>query len=86
MSLIAQHRDTILPILFESLERNIQGHWNQAINELTGNVRRMFIEMDPELFEECQTRYMDKEAILNEKLKQRELAWKKLEAIASQAT
>ncbi|KAJ9545490.1 hypothetical protein OSB04_025197 [Centaurea solstitialis] len=83
VSLIAQHRHVILPILFESLERNIQGHWNQAINELTGNVRRMFIEMDPELFEECQTRYMDKEAILNEKLKQRELAWKKLEAIAS---
>ncbi|KAI3758176.1 hypothetical protein L6452_05729 [Arctium lappa] len=85
VSLIAQHRDIILPILFESLERNVQGHWNQAINELTGNVRRMFIEMDPELFEECQTRYMDKEAMLNEKLKQRELVWKKLEAIASQA-
>nr|GEW03097.1 serine/threonine protein phosphatase 2A 57 kDa regulatory subunit B' beta isoform-like [Tanacetum cinerariifolium] len=86
VSLIAQHRDIILPLIFDSLERNIQSHWNQTINELTSNVRRMFMEMDPELFEECQTRYMDKEALASEKLKQRELTWKKLEEIASDAT
>lgn len=84
VSLIAQNREIILPIIFESLEKNIQGHWNQGINELTTNVRRMLMEMDPELFEDCQTRYMDKEAIGNEKIKQRELTWKKLEEIASQ--
>lgn len=83
VTLIAQNRHVILPIIFESLEKNIQGHWNQSINELTTNVRRMFIEMDPELFEECQTRYMDKEAMVNEKVKQRELTWKKLESIVS---
>ncbi|CAI9302950.1 unnamed protein product [Lactuca saligna] len=83
VTLIAQNRHMILPIIFESLEKNIQGHWNQSINELTTNVRRMFIEMDPDLFEECQTRYMDKEAMVNEKVKQRELTWKKLESIAS---
>lgn len=64
----------------------MQGHWNQTINELTANVRSMFIEMDPELFEDCQTQYMDKEATANEKLKQRELTWKKLESIASQTS
>ncbi|KAI3751539.1 hypothetical protein L2E82_22804 [Cichorium intybus] len=83
VTLIAQNRHVILPIIFESLEKNIQGHWNQSINELTTNVRRMFIEMDSELVEECQTKYMDKEAMVNEKVKQRELTWKKLEAIAS---
>ncbi|KAJ0525387.1 putative protein phosphatase 2A, regulatory B subunit, B56, armadillo-like helical [Helianthus annuus] len=83
VSLIALNRPVILPIIFESLERNVQGHWNQTINELTANVRRMFMEMDPELFEDCQTQYMDKEATLNEKSKQRELTWKKLESIAS---
>lgn len=82
VTLIAQNRHMILPLIFESLEKNIQGHWNQSINELTTNVRRMFIEMDPELFEECQTRYMDKEAMVNEKVKQRELTWRKLESIA----
>ncbi|XP_071709876.1 serine/threonine protein phosphatase 2A 57 kDa regulatory subunit B' beta isoform-like [Rutidosis leptorrhynchoides] len=85
VSLIAQNRDIILPIIFESLEKNIQGHWNQAINELTTNVRRMLMEMDPELFEDCQTRYMDKEATTNEKNIQRELTWKKLEETASQS-
>ncbi|KAJ9553686.1 hypothetical protein OSB04_017731 [Centaurea solstitialis] len=84
VDLIAQNRDVILPIIFEPLEKNIQGHWNQAINGLTGNVRKMFIEMDAELFEECSHRFLENEAMTKEMREQRELNWKKLEAIASE--
>jgi len=84
VDLIAQNRDVILPIIFEPLEKNIQGHWNQAINGLTGNVRKMFIEMDAELFEECSHRFLENEAMTKEIHEQRELTWKKLEAIASE--
>ncbi|KAI3734698.1 hypothetical protein L6452_14173 [Arctium lappa] len=84
VDLIAQNRDVILPIIFEPLEKNIQGHWNQAINGLTGNVRKMFIEMDAELFEECSNRFLENEAMTKEMREQRELTWKKLEAIASE--
>lgn len=84
MDLIAQNRDIILPILFEPLEKNIKGHWNTAINGLTGNVRKMFIEMDSDLFEECSNQFLEKEAMANKMLEKHELTWKKLEAIASE--
>ncbi|GER35174.1 serine/threonine protein phosphatase 2Aregulatory subunit B, partial [Striga asiatica] len=51
VGLIANNRHAILPIIFDSLDSNIRAHWNQAINGLSSNVRRMFLEMDSELFE-----------------------------------
>ncbi|XP_059666032.1 serine/threonine protein phosphatase 2A 57 kDa regulatory subunit B' beta isoform-like [Cornus florida] len=84
VSLIAQNRHVIFPIIFEALERNMQGHWNQAVHGLTANVRRMFLEMDTVLFEECQRQYVESEARARELEDQRELAWKRLEAVAAQ--
>ncbi|PQQ06708.1 serine/threonine protein phosphatase 2A 57 kDa regulatory subunit B beta isoform [Prunus yedoensis var. nudiflora] len=85
VSLIAQNRNVILPLIFEALEKNTQGHWNQAIHGLTANVRRMFEEMDPELFEECQEQYLEKETRAREMEEQRELTWKRIEAVAATA-
>ncbi|OWM82469.1 hypothetical protein CDL15_Pgr002044 [Punica granatum] len=84
VSLIAQNRTVILPIIFEALERNMQGHWNQAVHGLTANVRRMFMEMDSELFEECQRQYEEKQCRAGEMDEQRELMWKKLTDVAAQ--
>lgn len=67
------------------MEKNIKSHWNQAVNGLTANVRRMFLEMDAELFDECHRQYLEKEARARELEEQRELTWKKLEAVAAQA-
>ncbi|KAL8149947.1 hypothetical protein AgCh_006816 [Apium graveolens] len=78
VALIAENRKVILPIIFEALENNIKSHWNQAINGLTANVRKMFLEMDPELFEECQKQYEEKEAKAEEVEAMRESTWKKL--------
>lgn len=84
MSLIAQYRTVILPIIFEALEKNTQAHWNQAVNGLTANVRRMFMEMDEELFEECQRQYEEKERRAREVEEQRELMWRRLTDFAAQ--
>ncbi|XP_047310435.1 serine/threonine protein phosphatase 2A 57 kDa regulatory subunit B' beta isoform-like [Impatiens glandulifera] len=83
VSLIGQNRQVILPIIFEALERNMEGHWNQAIHGLSGNVRRMFLEMDGELFEECDKLYAEKLAKASDLEKKRELTWKQLEAAAA---
>lgn len=85
VSLIAQNRNMILSLIFEPLEKNIQGHWNQAVHGLTANVRRMFQEMDAELFEECERKYLEKEARSRDLEQQRELTWKRLEAEAARA-
>ena len=84
MNLIAQNRNVILPIIFEALEKNIQSHWNQAVNGLTVNVRKMFLDMDAELFEECQKQYAEKEASASELEERREWTWQRLAAAAAQ--
>lgn len=84
MSLIAQNRNVILPIIFEALEKNIQSHWNQAVHGLTVNIRKMFQEMDTELFEECQNQYAEKQSRAKEVEEQRELTWKRLADVAAQ--
>ncbi|XP_068647404.1 serine/threonine protein phosphatase 2A 57 kDa regulatory subunit B' beta isoform-like isoform X2 [Aristolochia californica] len=81
VNLMAQNRVVIFPIIFESLEKNMQNHWNQAVHGLTTNVRKMFLEMDCELFEECQRQYLEKQANAKELEEQRELTWKRLEAL-----
>lgn len=45
----------------------------------------MFQEMDPELFEECQEQYLEKETRAREMEEQRELTWKRIEAVAATA-
>lgn len=86
VSLISENRNVIFPIVFEALEKNIGGHWNKAIHGLSSNVQRMFIDMDNELFQDCQRQYLEKEAMVQELDKQRALMWRKLEAVATQAT
>uniref|UniRef100_A0A5B6Z481 Serine/threonine protein phosphatase 2A regulatory subunit n=1 Tax=Davidia involucrata TaxID=16924 RepID=A0A5B6Z481_DAVIN len=85
VSLIAQNRYVILPIIFKAFARNMQGHWSQAIYGLTVNVQRMFLEMDAVLFEECQRQFVERESRTRELETQRELTWKRLEAVAAQA-
>jgi len=85
MSLVAQNRNVILPVIFEALENNMKGHWSRAVIGLTANVRKMFLEMDAELFEECERQYTEKEANTRELEAKRVLTWKRLEAEAAQA-
>ncbi|CAL5365515.1 unnamed protein product [Camellia sinensis] len=85
VSLIAQNRQVILPLIYEALEKNMRGHWNQAVHGLTANVRRMFLEMDAELFEECDQQHAEREARARESEEHRELTWKRLEAVAAQS-
>lgn len=61
VSLVAQHRQAILPLIFTALENNI-AHWNPAVMGLTNNVRKMFQEMDEELYEDCKKRHGDEQA------------------------
>ncbi|KAG6769760.1 hypothetical protein POTOM_025421 [Populus tomentosa] len=83
VDLIAQNRTVVLPIIFEALEKNIQSHWNQAVHGLSVNIRKMFLDMDTELFEVCQRQYAEKESRAREVEEQRELTWKRLADVAA---
>ncbi|KAH0927585.1 hypothetical protein BRARA_E03056 [Brassica rapa] len=84
VGLIAQNRSVILPIIYPALEKNVQSHWNQAVHGLTVNIKKMFMEMDPDLFEECQRQYEEKQAKSKEVEEQRQFTWKRLAEAAAE--
>ena len=81
--MITQNRKVILPIIFPALENNTRIHWNQAVHSLTLNVRKIFIDADQALFEECLAKFQEDETKEEERLEMRELIWKRLEDIAA---
>ncbi|KAK7293602.1 hypothetical protein RJT34_16472 [Clitoria ternatea] len=83
VNLIAHNRQVILPIIFPSLDRNVQSHWNPAVINLTHNIRKMFLEMDEKLFISCHNHYKEEEAVLSLAAEKRKDAWKQLEHAAS---
>ncbi|XVF81589.1 hypothetical protein PTKIN_Ptkin15bG0167200 [Pterospermum kingtungense] len=82
-NLIIQNRNVILPIIFPALERNTRGHWNQAVQSLTLNVRKIFSDADQPLFDECLARFQEDEMKAKEMQEKRELTWKRLEDVAA---
>ncbi|GFP84958.1 serine/threonine protein phosphatase 2a 57 kDa regulatory subunit b' theta isoform [Phtheirospermum japonicum] len=82
-NLIKQNRKVLLPIIFPSLEKNSRSHWNQAVQSLTLNVRKIFSDVDPELFEECLLKFQEDKAQEEEMKKKREAIWRRLEDIAT---
>ncbi|KAH6831293.1 Protein phosphatase 2A regulatory B subunit family protein [Perilla frutescens var. hirtella] len=82
-NLIKQNRKVILPIIFPALEKNARNHWNQAVHSLTLNVRKIFADVDPELFEECLLKFQEDEARDEETKVKREATWRRLEEIAT---
>ncbi|KAL8200775.1 hypothetical protein R6Q57_012114 [Mikania cordata] len=82
-NLIKQNRKVILPIIFPALERNTKTHWNQVVQSLTLNVRKIFSDVDPQLFEECSRKFKEDEAKKEESKSKREATWKRLEDLAA---
>lgn len=83
VSLVAQHRDKVLPIVFGALEENAQNHWNPAVHGLTCNVRKMFQELDEQLYEECRLQYEQEREQAGNKLDSLDKRWAALEAAAT---
>lgn len=58
---MAQHRQVILPVVFNALESNARSHWNPAVHGLTSNVKKVFQDMDMNLWRECEAHYQQEE-------------------------
>lgn len=84
--LIKQNSKVILPIILPAIERNTKEHWNQAVQSLSLNVRKIFMDHDPVLFEECLKKFEEDEAKETALRSKREATWKHLEEIASSKT
>ncbi|CAH2053097.1 unnamed protein product [Thlaspi arvense] len=85
-NLITQNHKVIIPIVFPALERNTRGHWNQAVQSLTLNVRKVLCEIDQALFDECLAKFQVEEEKKTEVKAKRERTWKRLEDLAASKT
>ncbi|KAL6223965.1 hypothetical protein ACLB2K_002822 [Fragaria x ananassa] len=82
LNLIGHNRQVILPLVFPAIERNTQNHWNQAVLNLTMNVRKMFCEMDEELVLACQCKLEEEHIKSNSAAEKRRITWERLETAA----
>ncbi|KAJ1509037.1 Serine/threonine-protein phosphatase 2A 56 kDa regulatory subunit gamma isoform [Coelomomyces lativittatus] len=83
INLMNENIQIILPIIFPSLYRNSKLHWNRTIHGLVYNALKLFMEMNPRLFEECTNKYKLQRQIEKKTMKEKEEAWNKLELIAA---
>ena len=83
INLIAQNRQTIIPIIIPALERNTQKHWNNAILNLTSNVKKLVHDMDEELVLACQLDLKEEQSRSIAAAEKRKLAWEQLENVAT---
>jgi serine/threonine-protein phosphatase 2A regulatory subunit B' len=81
--LIKQNSKVILPIILPALERNSSGHWNQVVQSLTINVRKLFSDHDAGLYTECLRKYEEAKAKEKDTKLKQEATWRRLEEIAS---
>ena len=82
VSLIAQKRSSILPIVFSALYTNSREHWNSTVHGLTCNVVKLFMEMDPKLFDQCSAEYQAKQEAQEAARLTRTRTWAAIEAKA----
>ncbi|KAL0323889.1 UNVERIFIED_CONTAM: Serine/threonine protein phosphatase 2A regulatory subunit B' kappa isoform [Sesamum calycinum] len=83
VNLIANNRHDLLPIILPALEANAQNHWNQAVLNLTLNVRKMLVEMDDVLVMACISNYQEEQQRKNLEVEKRKEVWERLENAAS---
>ncbi|ODQ64493.1 protein phosphatase 2A regulatory B subunit [Nadsonia fulvescens var. elongata DSM 6958] len=82
--LMNENMDIILPIIFSSLYENSKNHWNQTIHTMIYNAMKMFMDLNPELFDQCTIAYHQTQERNEERLKLRDEGWKLLEVQAQE--
>ncbi|KAE8162787.1 phosphatase 2A regulatory B subunit-domain-containing protein [Aspergillus tamarii] len=81
-NLVSDNVETILPIMFPPLYENSKGHWNRTIHSMVYNAMKMFMEINPQLFDECSHEYNERQNSAEERERSRKERWEKLAAQA----
>ncbi|EXJ69891.1 uncharacterized protein A1O5_06964 [Cladophialophora psammophila CBS 110553] len=77
-NLVSDNVETILPIMFAPLYENSKGHWNRTIHGMVYNAMKLFMEINPQLFDECSHDYNEMQSTAAQREKAREAKWAKL--------
>ncbi|KAH8701976.1 phosphatase 2A regulatory B subunit-domain-containing protein [Talaromyces proteolyticus] len=81
-NLVSDNVETILPIMFAPLYENSKGHWNKTIHSMVYNAMKLFMDINPQLFDDCMQEYKDHQNGADEREKSRRRRW---DLVAEQA-
>ncbi|KAF2646613.1 protein phosphatase 2A regulatory B subunit [Massarina eburnea CBS 473.64] len=81
-NLVSDNVEVILPIMFAPLYENSKGHWNRTIHGMVYNAMKLFMEVNPQLFDDCSHDYAESQNNATERQKSRESRWETLEKLA----
>ncbi|EFP90145.2 uncharacterized protein PGTG_15993 [Puccinia graminis f. sp. tritici CRL 75-36-700-3] len=86
VNLISDNVHVILPLVFDALYTNSKMHWSRQIHQLVFNALKLFMNMNPVLFEQCTDQYRETRQREQERMIQKEKAWNEVRdtAIANQ--
>ncbi|KAF9633075.1 Protein phosphatase 2A regulatory B subunit B56 [Lasiodiplodia theobromae] len=82
-NLVSDNVEVILPIMFAPLYENSKGHWNRTIHGMVYNAMKLFMEVNPQLFDECSHEYAEKQQNAQSEEQARKQRWDKLAELAA---
>ncbi|KAI9898709.1 hypothetical protein N3K66_007069 [Trichothecium roseum] len=74
-NLVSDNVEIILPIMFAPLYENSKGHWNRTIHGMVYNAMKLFMEINPQLFDDCSHDYTEQQNSAAEREALRERKW-----------
>ncbi|ORY74837.1 phosphatase 2A regulatory B subunit-domain-containing protein [Protomyces lactucae-debilis] len=78
-TLVSENVNVVLPIMFAALHENAKTHWNRTIHGMVYNAMRMFMEINPMLFDACLAEYKVTQSEQEQRSAERDSMWKRLE-------
>ncbi|KAF2467989.1 protein phosphatase 2A regulatory B subunit [Lindgomyces ingoldianus] len=81
-NLVSDNVEVILPIMFAPLYENSKGHWNRTIHGMVYNAMKLFMEVNPQLFDDCSHDYAESQNNAGERQQTRQDRWDKLAKLA----
>ncbi|KAJ7063226.1 protein phosphatase PP2A0 B subunit gamma isoform [Mycena amicta] len=85
VNLMSDNLAIVLPIVFPALYSNSKSHWNRTIHGMVYNALKLFMEINPDLFDESMHQYKQRKLEEQEHAVDRYNAWQKLREKALQA-
>jgi len=76
------YRDKVLPILYPALHHNNKHHWNAAVQSLTFNIMKMFLELDHVLYKSVCEDFQSKVSGVAMEKEIRYYKWEKIREVA----
>ncbi|XP_006458185.1 hypothetical protein AGABI2DRAFT_115195 [Agaricus bisporus var. bisporus H97] len=84
VNLMSENLAIILPIVFPALYNNSKSHWNRTIHGMVYNALKLFMEINPDLFDEAMQHYKQQRIEEQEHAVKQFHNWEKLCQIARQ--